>query len=119
VRAMSREFGSKPQDLLAYVGPSISAYRYEVGEEVANAWSGANHEPEYALERVGSSWRFDLKRANTQQLMAAGVRPDQIEVSHVCTASDPDNWFSHRAQGPHTGRFATMIAIRDAPGHNA
>lgn len=113
VRAMSSRFGSRPDDLIAYVGPSIGVDRYEVGNEVADAWRVACHEPDVALRKVGDSWRFDLKKANAQQLRIAGLVSDRIEISPICTARDSDHWFSHRAQGPLTGRFATMIAIVD------
>ena len=113
VRTMASAFGSRAADLIAYLGPSIGIDRYEVGEEVADAWRSVTHDPDRALRQVGGRWRFDLKRANAQQLMAAGVRPEHIEISTVCTASDPERWFSHRGQGPLTGRFATIIAIED------
>ena len=113
VRTMRRSFGSRPSDLIAYVGPSIGADRYEVGDEVAEAWRAASSEAHRALRRIGSNWRLDLKAANAQQLIAAGVAPDRIEISDVCTASDSDNWFSHRGQGPDTGRFMTIVAIAD------
>jgi copper oxidase (laccase) domain-containing protein len=34
-----------------------------------------------------------------------------MHVSDVCTRCDGDRWFSHRGQGPATGRFGAMIAI--------
>ncbi len=113
VRTMTSAFGSLPGDLIAYVGPSIGLDRYEVGDDVAEAWRAASSEPDRALPRIDSSWRFDLKVANAQQLISAGMDPGRIEISPVCTASDPENWFSHRGQGPMTGRFATIIAIAD------
>jgi YfiH family protein len=113
VRAMARAFGSRATDLLVYVGPSIGGDRYEVGEEVADTWRSVWNGPDTALHKINGSWRFDLKQANARQLMAAGVRSEQIEISAVCTASDPDRWFSHRGQGPLTGRFSTIIAIVD------
>jgi YfiH family protein len=113
VRTMTLAFGSRPEDLIAYIGPSIGIDRYEVGHEVAAAWRAVSDCPDLALHEVSGGWHFDLKRANAQQLTAAGVRPERIEISTVCTASEPDRWFSHRGQGPLTGRFATIIAIVD------
>lgn len=113
VRTMEKTFGSRPEDLIVYVGPSIGVDRYQVGHEVASAWRCVTTDSDLALRKVNGSWQFDLKQANVQQLVATGVRPERIEISSVCTASDPDRWFSHRGQGPHTGRFSTIIAIVD------
>lgn len=112
VRAMQREFGVRPMDVLAYVGPSIGLDRYQVGLEVVEAWRSLAPETAAVHERA-DGWYFDLKRANVEMLARVGVPADQMDISPVCTASDPENWFSHRGQGPLTGRFAAMIAIKD------
>jgi YfiH family protein len=114
VQAMQASYGSRPEELIAFVGPSIGVDRYEVGDDVIDAWrsfAGSSHS---AIRRVNGSWRFDLKAANAAQLIARGVVPANIEISPVCTASQTDRWFSHRAQGPLTGRFAAVIAISKA-----
>lgn len=111
VDTMRASFGSRPADLHAYVGPSIGADRYEVGEEVIEAWRRLPESTEDAYLKHDGRWRFDLKAANVSQLVASGTHAAKIEVSPVCTASDPDRWFSHRGQGPLTGRFAAIIAI--------
>jgi copper oxidase (laccase) domain-containing protein len=58
---------------------------------------------------------FDLRRANHQLLRRAGVRRDSIDVCEICTRCSGDEWFSHRGQGPLTGRFGAVIAIVDEP----
>jgi YfiH family protein len=112
VRAMQRHFGTDPSRLLAYVGPSIGIDRYEVGDEVADAWLAIGAPDDRILRPSGPKWRFDLKQANATLLLAAGLRPETIEVSDVCTATDGEHWFSHRGQGASTGRFAAIISIR-------
>lgn len=113
VRAMSSAFGTQPDDLVAFVGPSIGAEQYEVGDEVVEAWRSLPHALETAYRKIGGTWRFDLKAANAWQLTRAGLRAEKIEVSSVCTATDTERWFSHRAQGALTGRFAAVISISD------
>jgi YfiH family protein len=110
VETMRSEFGTDPIDLIAYVGPSIGLERYEVGEDVIDAWM-ATGGSERAVRHSDGRWRFDLKAANAGQLADAGVSEENIEISPICTASDPQRWFSHRGQGPLTGRFAAIIAI--------
>jgi copper oxidase (laccase) domain-containing protein len=61
---------------------------------------------------------LDLPRANLTVLEEAGVGRDQIDVSEICTSCSCDDWFSHRGQGPATGRFGAVIQLtgRDAVG---
>jgi polyphenol oxidase len=111
VRSMAETFGSRPESLIAYVGPSISAERYAVGEEVVDQWLALDNADQRACRRADDSWWFDLKAANASRLINAGLAASKIEVSSVCTATDGERWFSHRGQGPLTGRFAAIISI--------
>jgi YfiH family protein len=107
---MVEDFGSVPCDLFAGIGPSISPDVYEVGEEVWNKFS-----PEFYLPTnpaKADKRLLDLWSANFQQLIKAGVPPDQIEVARICTFSDSDLFFSARRDGLKTGRMATGIMIR-------
>jgi copper oxidase (laccase) domain-containing protein len=63
------------------------------------------------LVRSGHRWRFDLCTANREELLRAGLEPSRIEVSAVCTRCSGERWYSHRGQGPHTGRFGAIIAV--------
>ena len=111
VRVMSERFGSRPDDIVAFLGPGISCESYEVGDEVVDAWRDVG--PEHvACYRFGGRWRFDVKAASRWTLLQAGLREENIEVSSICTVRDGDRWFSHRGQGGDTGRFAAIIGIR-------
>jgi Uncharacterized conserved protein len=80
VAAMTREFASAPQDLVAAVGPSICAERYEVGEDVRARFVAAGF-PADALARWflpgvrPDHWQFDGWRAAVDQLTSAGLVP--------------------------------------------
>ncbi|MDJ0755793.1 MAG: peptidoglycan editing factor PgeF [Ardenticatenaceae bacterium] len=117
VRAMQKAFGSAPADLLAGIGPSISATRYEVGREVVEAVQqryGA--ESDVLLPQIaGKNKRhFDLPQANRLNLLQAGVT--QIEMSEICTAERTDLFFSHRAENGKTGRFGVVVVLRPETG---
>lgn len=112
VRTMASEFGSDPATLIAYVGPSIGWDRYQVGSEVVDAWRQIAPTDDTSVDTRPEGLYFDLKQANRSCLRMAGIEDSNIDVSSVCTASDPEHWFSHRAQGPLTGRFAAIIAIK-------
>jgi YfiH family protein len=90
----------------AFVGPSISKERYQVGPEVARYFTNV----EGALSADGGDRsRLDLRLVATHQLLDAGVSDDHIERSRVVTDGG-EVFFSDRAQRP-CGRFA-LVARR-------
>lgn len=136
VGSLTREFGSRPADLVVAVGPAIGACCYEVGEDVRErfaarpagghhwerwfltspARSAANPSiPRAAGARRADRWFFDAWTASGDQLMAAGVPAHQIFVAGLCTASHAGVWCSYRRDGPPAGRIAA--AIRSARLH--
>lgn len=112
VRAMARAFGSAPADLRAGIGPCIGAADYAVGDEVFTAMV-ARFGPSAAgwfAALDGERRSLDLAAAARDQLRRAGLAADRIEVAGVSTATD-DRFYSHRASGGRTGRFAGLIAL--------
>ena len=113
VRAMGDRYGSRPDELIAFLGPAISGEHYEVGPEVVSAWQAIPDADTAAFwPGRGDRWQFDTVVANASRLIAAGMPPANIERSGICTRRSSADWFSHRAQGPTTGRFGAFIAIR-------
>jgi polyphenol oxidase len=112
VRDMELAYDARPERTIAYLGPANLACCYQVGEEVVEAWlKGDPSDQARAVVRTAIGWRFDVAAANRWTLIQVGLAPERIELSHVCTQCGPDRWFSHRAQGAHTGRFAAAIAL--------
>ncbi|MGB2898747.1 MAG: peptidoglycan editing factor PgeF [Candidatus Acidiferrum sp.] len=131
---MQMHFKTKPADLLAAIGPAIGGCCYEVGTEVAiqfhsqfadaPGWfdefrTGDESNPIQWLNMMPPGHQpppknvlLDLKKANRAQLLAAGLRPQNIFVSDLCTACHPDLLFSYRRQGPHSGRLLSVIGLR-------
>src|SRR5437763_1287704 len=131
---MQMQFGTKPADLLAAIGPSIGGCCYEVGTEVASEfrsqfpnasewfdelptgdepnplqWSNmsppAHHPaPKHVL--------LDRRKANRAQLLEAGLLPQNISVSDLCTACRRDLLFSYRKDAGTTGRLMSVIGLR-------
>jgi hypothetical protein len=109
VEAMSKEFGSRPEDLFAALGPGIRACCYEVSPELARGW------PEEALlEGPRGRPHIDLPRAILGQLEAAGLKASRIQDTGLCTACRTDLFFSYRAEGPGTGRLMTLVVLLPA-----
>jgi len=112
IEGMVSHYGSRPQDVLAGIGPSIGIDHYQVGEEVIAQF--AEKYPRYIEQitrRKNNGVYLDLWKANELQLQAAGV--EQIQVSGICTACHLDDWFSHRAEKGKTGRFAALMALKE------
>ncbi|MEJ2208419.1 MAG: peptidoglycan editing factor PgeF [Anaerolineae bacterium] len=118
VEAMQDAFGSRPAALLAGLGPAIGPCHYAVGHEVAAAMGYVLPDWQAAMELEGEDhWRLDLSAANAQLLAAAGVT--HIEQAGMCTACHNDEFFSHRAEGGRTGRFAVVACLQLRPGAEA
>lgn len=117
VKTMMRAYGSKPEDIQAGIGPSIGPDRYQVGEEVVEAveryfgtLNGGLAEGDLiARDPDDGSAYFNLWAANKLDLLRVGV--EQIDVAGICTASNTDEFFSHRAEKGRTGRFGTIISL--------
>jgi hypothetical protein len=112
LKAMQETFGTRPPEVLAAIGPSIGPAAYQVGEEVVQAVEDHFGVTEGFIRRAedGSAY-FDLWEANRHTLAQAGVA--SIEVAGICTASNIDEFFSHRAEKGRTGRFGVVVALQD------
>ncbi len=107
VKKMQEEFNSNPSDIIAGVAPSIGKCCYEVD------WNVAQHfkDIESAYDKVGDKYMLDLPYINKTQLLKAGLKEENIELSNVCTACDVEYYFSYRKENGCSGRFMSMIGL--------
>jgi YfiH family protein len=134
VGRMRLEFGCKPADLLAALGPSIGPCCYEVGVDFVTKFTAQFadateyfDEPRTGDEPNPLQWlsmappghqppprnvHLDLPKANRAQLLAAGLRPQNIFLSGLCTACRTGLFFSHRREDALSGRLLSVIGIR-------
>lgn len=120
VRKMEETFGSRPEDILAAVGPSICRDCYEVSEDVirqfrdsydASCWEQLFFQKE---EQKGTDkYQLDLWKANELNLRQAGILPDHIAVTNVCTCCNPEVLFSHRVSGWNRGNLSAFLALKE------
>lgn len=114
-RRMQQEFGTRPEDLLVGIGPSIGPCCYEVGPEVERQFDEAfpGHRAElFSHPDAEGGTHLSLWAANRLQLEEVGVLPEHIDEARTCTACHHDDFFSYRADGGKTGRLAAVIALR-------
>lgn len=110
VNAMSRQFGSRPSDIWAGIGPSICAEHYTVGGEVIDAIRGAFGDSAGLLSQdAQGKTHLDLWAANAVALQRTGV--GHVEIGGLCTACNTDDFFSHRAEAGRTGRFGALLSL--------
>jgi YfiH family protein len=100
------ELGASPENIFAFIGASASGEKYEVGLEVATLF-----EEKHLVDLHNGKFLLDVKSANLDQLLFAGVPANQIEVSPLCTISD-ERLHSYRRDGKRSGRMLAVIERR-------
>jgi hypothetical protein len=108
IEAMTREYGSQPEDLIAAIGPCIGRCCYEVGPDVARAF-GAWF-PELPAPRGPA--HLDLEEANRRILAAAGVPAMRIHAAGLCTGCRARDFHSYRRDGLRAGRLLAAIGLK-------
>ena len=110
IKAMTKQYGSNPADVIAGIGPSIGPDHYEVGSDVIlQVIQKFGDDSDQLLKSHNGKIHFDLWKTNQILLEKAGV--EKIEVAEICTACNTDDWFSHRAEKGRTGRFGALITL--------
>jgi len=113
VEAMEKRFGSRPEELLAGIGPGIGPCCYPVDRPVIEAAEQAFGAETARLIRRGAEDQrvFDLIAANRLVLEQAGLAPGNIETTDLCTSCRPDLFFSHRRDRGRTGRQINFVML--------
>ena len=102
VRRMQEQFGSRPADLVAAIGPGIGVCCYQVGEDVGR---------QFGLSGAGC---VNLSSENRRQLVEAGVPEPQIDILEICTFCD-SRFHSFRRDKDRAGRMISFIRLPPAP----
>ena len=143
IGTLRRDFGSRPEDLIAAIGPSIGACCFAVGEEVRHEFeSQFAYAPSLFSEvydadpirekypmlfltarapghsNLGPQIHMDLWEANRRQLLDAGLKASSITLIGHCTActrlrDGRRKYFSHRAEQGFTGRMLSIIGTKN------
>jgi len=134
---MRLQFGSRPEDLVAAIGPGIGQCCYAVGDEVFSEFESqftygrelfrevydsdvvrTKYPMLFLTQRapghspIGPSLHVDLIEANRRQLLAAGVAAKAIRIVGGCTRCQPELFYSHRGSRGHAGRMMAVIGLR-------
>lgn len=115
VEAMEREFGSRPEDILTAIGPSICQECYEVSEDVAEEFRKIYpRELWNALlwDKGNGKYQLNLWEACRRNFLEAGILPEHIVLPEICTCCNPDFLFSHRASQGKRGNLAAFLMLK-------
>jgi polyphenol oxidase len=137
VGRMRLEFGCRPEDLVAAIGPGVGQCCYAVGEDVLSEFESqfsyarelfrevfdsdpvrTRYPMLFLTQRapghspIGPQLHLDLIEANRRQLLDAGVTASAISTTGGCTSCHTEMFFSHRASRGHAGRMMSVIGVK-------
>ena len=115
VELMTGRFGSDPSDILACVGPSVCVDCYEVSEDVVEkvreAFAPALWNRLF-YKKDNGKYQLDLWKTNEAIFLEAGILPEHIAVTNVCTHCNSRILYSHRTQGDKRGNLCAFLALK-------
>jgi YfiH family protein len=110
---MGAEYGTRPRDIIAAIGPAALACCYEVGAEVCEIFKTnfpTDADALFVPTRDGHTL-VDLHEANRRQLISAGVRAENIHAAPLCTMCRTDLFFSYRREKKLHGRTGRLLGV--------
>ena len=113
--AMTREYGTNPEDIIAVIGPSICKDCYEVSKEVTDEFHKA-YDGRFDVSSIyeitsPEKRQLDLWEANKQIMFLAGIKEENIITSSVCTSCHDDLLFSHRKTAGKRGNLVAVLQL--------
>lgn len=113
IKQMAAVYGTKPEDCLVGIGPSIEMKCFEVGQEVAEQFSESFKNCPQIIEPLGKGkYVVDLWEANKFMLMELGIPENNITVSGFCTKCNEELFFSYRRDKGRTGSLSAIMELR-------
>lgn len=122
LEAMGEAFGTKPEDVYAAIGPSICQDCYEVSGDVAEAFYkefndvfskyAVNGENPIYEDNSNGKYQLDLWKANEIILLEAGIKPEHLAVTNICTCCNEKLLFSHRASKGKRGNLGAFLILK-------
>ena len=113
---MHEVYGSEPKDIVAAIGPSICQSCYEGSDDVAEAFRAnftADEAADILLDKGNGKYQLDLWKANWYVLTDAGILPEHLSVTDLCTACHPDLLWSHRKTNGQRGGLSAFLSLID------
>ena len=116
VELMKEQYGTRPEDLTAAIGPSLCQDCYEVSEDVIGQFQEAFEETywkEIFYEKPDGKYQLNLWRANELIFREAGLLPERILTTDLCTCCNAKLLFSHRASKGKRGNLGAFLMLKE------
>ena len=109
---MTEQFNSSPEQCMIGIGPAISGVNYEVDDNLANKFRETfDFHKEVCEKKKNGIYLLDLPKTNYMMLCKAGVRPENIINSSMCTYDLKEYFYSYRRDNGKTGRMASIFVL--------
>lgn len=108
------EAGGRCEKAWVAIGPSIGPCCYFADEEMAVQFRANFAETPFLTKQGDKEYLLDLWEANRQPLLERGVLLENIDVAAICTADNPESFFSYRRDKEVTGRMAGWIRLKQS-----
>jgi len=114
IEKMHEHFGCSPENIIAGIGPCIGNCCYEVDDPVYNAYKEISYLnlDKVFTKKTNGKYMLDNAMANFEILVNAGIKPENIDVSDICTNCNADELHSHRATKGERGNLAAFIELK-------
>ena len=104
---VKRKISSQPLD---HQSAEVATSSEDVADEFKKELTG--HDAKEFLDDKGNGkYQLDLWKANEIILTEAGIRPENLDITDICTCCNPDLLFSHRASHGKRGNLAAFIVL--------
>ena len=116
VRKMQQLYHCDPKDIIAAIGPSICQDCYEVSEDVIQQFQknfDQTLQEQLYYKKENGKYQLNLWRANELVMMEAGILPEHISVTDLCTCCNAEWLYSHRASKGKRGNLGAFLGIAE------
>jgi YfiH family protein len=94
----------------AWLGPSIRACCFEVGEEVVDEFRASYANADQFIDRSRTKPRIDVAGLTAALLAERGFAPENVHDSGLCTRCDDSIFHSYRRDAKRGGRNLAVLA---------
>lgn len=114
VTVMRDRFGCCSEDIRVFIGPGIGPECFAVDADRRSQVERLfTFHDQIIYSYNENQYVWDLHLSNRLIIEQSGIPKDNIISCRICTACNPELFFSYRGTGGHTGRMAAVLGLLD------